>query len=425
MLGVCALAGCGDKIGMAVEITGPKTVANLDLYLSTGDCQDNGGCPGYIIPPQTGSGSGSNTRPRQPGDGWLVDTTDRYTVPVKDGKVTIQLQADDDSDRDVARALAIGYDDNGQVVAAATFGGFTIPINSSAIAKVSLLAADGDYGSTEKAEHLEIWPQRIDMTPPTLTECVLIQHDAPGGSGKNEFFVPSSDTDCDSVSHECNAWAYLYDNAPIGLAKSSCVTVDSSSGTCQIGGTACSETDPGQGSACEGVIMPTYCLPGALCPTTADSCPQIDETCLMPRTNDTTPQIDCGVGLTASVPCNSGQAMILAAPLVPETGTCKSIEIGVPAAPLAFDTMLDTGTGVTAQLDQFDEATCSVRITFSGTFTGAVSDSYALADIATETGAHRVVPLRLSYSTIDCSVGTPIDCMVVAGDGNDPLYGCH
>ena len=417
MLACISAAACfHDEPGLLLEIktTTAPGPHHVELYVSERSCGSE--CASITPPSQT-----PQSRPAVSGTGWIVDDDARFFIDTTEpGVVRFQLQAPGDMPARVKRLLIVDADSTGVPRGAVALGPLDIPQASSEITRVTLNPADA-IGSPTDNEHLLRWPRRTASgTDDAKTACAIIAHP----SNDTEFFVPELDHDCDGASTECRDYAYLVDVPPT-IDTANCMV---SSTTCHIGGPTCFESKADNLPTCSPLTSPAYCLPHNLCSVQPTPCLSWDRTCIgskIPGALISMPRVECSIHIDPNgTVCSGGKGMLEASAIVWDSPSqaCAKVELGTMDAPPRFGSSA-TLDGHTISRSSVDPTRCTAQLDVSGTFQNG-EELIGMIDVVTTAGGHRVVPMLLAASAVDCSTGTVagIQCIGNTGGSGDPIY---
>lgn len=354
-----------------------------------------------------------------PGDG----TTPITELPIVDGQVVWNLQADPERPAKAKLVVAVAYDVEGQAIAIAKMHDLQIPTND-AVAYVLQLEAATQVAPSETMDPpgVRVWPWR-KMSAPTTAACLGIEYSDGADHLERLWLVPEDDPDCDEAAIECDEHLYQADYSNQAIA---CVVPAQMSGTtqtpCRLGQKVC-EDDVSSGE-CVPLSNPTYCLAAALCDP---------EECLVDTNvcqNVNTSKVTCDMTMQPDgTVCES--TSMGAGPLAVELsassglfpGGCQAVQLAEANGAGGFTPTPTLMMGQTTfSIEQLSTLECSFSIEVSGQFDlNMVQNNQPLLLVldVTRGGAHYLVPVFVRVNAGEtCDIRSPM-CTTTRGSSID------
>ncbi len=425
VLPLVVLVGCwNDTPGLRLEIKAAETGATrVELYLATRTCA---GCNNRLRP--------QGVPVKLGGEVWLLDGDTKTKTPntvldVTGGKVVFDLQVPDAVDTDVAYIVAVGYGGDGKVVGVAALHDVTIPSDHAEVYRIDLANAANQASSDKAApsgDRVWVW-RRNDPTTAALAACVGIEH-SDGTAVERKWFVPEDDTDCDGIDLECDRYNYQamgtsdVDNASCVVSAKVPMINDTS---CLLGGQTC--IDGHTDMSC-GPVVPSYCLPDALCANSgcrADLATCIGQGVLtyLKITVPTTTQRDRCI----AVPDQTAALVDLAGLFIgPGASTPMTKCTGIKFADLQVGMLNVEGDfkpGNAVFKANLQTGTCKFLMSWvSGALPSATN--FGVIDLELDNGMHMELPLRVEGVDGACDAGLDRPTVSLHPIANDAISNC-
>ncbi|MGE0870248.1 MAG: hypothetical protein AB7P03_16910 [Kofleriaceae bacterium] len=419
-VGLVLLAACSDPNGWTIEIAAPGA-ATVELFLGERDCVTSFGSPcTYIRPPELSQ--------RKFGEGHFLDTDVLQPVPVEGGTAVIRLESPSGDDTLLHRVVIIGFDGSHTPVGALAIDqAVLVPADEPLYWKLALdpwAQIEDSYPTPpEPGDRFRVWRRADDQ----LAACVLVER-WNGSEGEYDFLVPESDTDCDDVVTECDAFTYLSSSTFGDRGRANCVTIEPITQACRLAGPVCSETMPAQLDTCTPTQLPycfsdrfcTSCLPGAVYPDCmADA---------LATFTDDDAHVTCNYVADDNGICSDGEIYkqeIDLTPMINLAGRteCESIKLLdlTVAPPFAFSDTVDFMTG-----DSFKahfESPCTVRLEWLST-AAMMTPVTALFDVSLM-DRHLIVPVTITFTHDPACLPDTAGCTATAPqDTVDRMFEC-
>jgi hypothetical protein len=387
------VAACQNDHGVTVTVhPGNAAVTKVRLYVGVGDSTTTDLTDDSMV-----TVTNAEYWTRDPGNEIdLLDVTNH-------GDVTFNY----DTSETIPVVIAIGYDDQGQPIAAGV-ADTLVPAtgrNDFLIYDITLVAAD-PFSQTSSPMQVGLWsPTTTDLLHASCAGIIDASKDHP------YFVVLDNDQDCDGLldgsAGECTPDIY-HGTRGADPAKADCLfptmAANGLGGACQLGGSPCTDATPVTMESCQ---PSTTCLPTSLC--AAGVCPATH-----PK------DFECAADLVASGVSVSGQAhydCVIATDTSgkvcnnetlaldrPPTGgyDCTDFEIGDSTTALGNSIKQ---TNVTFNANSLDAAvSCAATIGVAGTPTNITQALSGFVNFTLKNTGGVAIPIVFTFNKAGCSV---------------------